>query len=49
MHHFYFELNRNFLRDDYKHAGILEGRDSNFKVNIFQILKVATNETSTLY
>ena len=27
----------------------LKGSDSNFEVNIFQILQVATNETSTLY
>ena len=27
----------------------LKGSDSNFEVNIFQILKVATNETSTLH
>jgi len=29
--------------------GAIEGCDSNFEVNIFQFLKVATNETLTLH
>ena len=31
------------------HSSLIKGSDSNFEVNIFQILKVATNETSTLH
>ena len=36
------------IRIDQLHFTI-KGCDSNFEVNIFQILKVATNETTTLH
>ena len=42
-----FKLDLN-LSDHQEHDGIFKGCDSNFEVNIFQILTVATNETSTL-
>ena len=33
----------------FRHEMLLKGCDTNFEVNIFQIFKVATNETSTLH
>ena len=40
---------RPYVSHYFRHEMLFKGCDTNFEVNIFQIFKVATNETSTLH